>query len=454
MSHLIAAVSTGWVRSGIGILRTSGDGCISAAASVFRAASGRPLTEAKSRMLTLGSLLDEQGRVIDQCVAVVCRAPHSYTGEDTCEFQCHGSPAVLSAGLRALFAAGFRQAGPGEFTRRAFLNGKMDLTQAEAVIDLIDAETAEAAANAAGQVGGALVKKLTPIYDGLVDICSHYHAVLDYPDEEIEPFALENFESELMDDINALAQLLSSCARGRRLKNGVRAAIVGSPNAGKSSLLNALCGYDRVIVTDVAGTTRDTVEESVTLGRHFLRLYDTAGIRETDDTIERMGVARAEQAAQAAELVLFVCDASRPLTDSDRRAMDTALCAPHAVAILNKNDLPAAVSPSDLPFDYVISVCARTGQGLDALEQALDMLYPESAVPCDGSILTNARQASALARAGKAIESALGSMRAGMTPDAVLTDVEEAMTAMGEVTGKVVREDITNRIFERFCVGK
>lgn len=454
MSTMIAAVSTGWVRSGIGIIRTSGAGCIAAASAVFRAANGKPLTAAQDRFLTLGSLLDEHGRVIDQCVAVVSRAPHSYTGEDTCEFQCHGSPAVLAAGLRALFAVGFRQAGAGEFTRRAFLNGKMDLTQAEAVIDLIDAETAEAAANAAGQVGGALVKKLDPIYNSLVDICSHYHAVLDYPDEDIEPFVLQSFEDSLVSAMDTLIRLLSTCSRGRRLKNGLRSAILGAPNAGKSSLLNALCGYDRVIVTDVAGTTRDTVEESVTLGRHLLRLLDTAGIRQTDDTIERFGVERAEQAAHEAELVLFVCDAARALTDEDRRAMAVALDAPHAIAILNKNDLPAVVQPSDLPFDCVISVSARNGAGLDALEQALDMLFPQDEMPCDGTLLTNARQSSALARAGKSIELALDSMRAGLTPDAVLTDVEEAMTAIGEVTGRIMREDITNRIFERFCVGK
>lgn len=453
MSEVIAAISTGLVRSAIGILRMSGSGCIEVAERVFRTQSGKPLSQAKSHTLVLGELSDEFGRVIDQCVAVIARAPHSYTGEDTCELQCHGSPAMLTAGLRSLFAAGARQAGPGEFTRRAFLNGKMDLTQAEAVIDLIDAETADAAANAAGQVGGAMLRKIDPIYTDLMDICSHFHAVLDYPDEDIEDFELQRFGGTLREDVRLLDALLASFSRGRHLKNGIKAAILGSPNAGKSSLLNALCGYDRVIVTNIAGTTRDTVEESVTLGRHLLRLLDTAGIRETADEIERMGVVRAEQAAQEAELALFVCDASRPLNDEDRRAMDAALAAPRSIAILNKTDLPAVVQASDLPFEFIVPTCAKEAEGLDLLEQALDMIFTDD-VPCDGSILTNARQADAVSRAANALRAALVSMGAGMTPDAVLVDVESAMLALGEVTGRTMREDITNRIFERFCVGK
>ena len=453
MSKMIAAVSTGWVRSGIGILRASGDGCIAAAASVFRAASGRPLTEARDRCLTLGSLLDEQGRVIDQCVAVVSRAPHSYTGEDTCEFQCHGSPAVLAAGLRALFAAGFRQAGAGEFTRRAFLNGKMDLTQAEAVIDLIDAETADAAANAAGQVAGAIRKRIDPVYDSWVDICAHFHAVLDYPDEDIDPFELSRLESALQASSRTLSALLSSCHRGRMVRSGVRVTILGSPNAGKSSLLNALSGFDRVIVTDIPGTTRDTVEQTVTLGRHLVRLVDTAGIRDTEDVIEKIGVDRSVEAAKDCDAALFVVDDSRPLTDEDRRAMDAALEAPEAIAVLNKQDLGAVIEPSDLPFSYIVPVSCKDGTGFDLLEQALDMLFPDDA-PCDGSLLTNARQADAIVRAKKSVDAALHSLRVGFTPDAVLVDLEAAMRALGEVTGRTMREDITNRIFERFCVGK
>ena len=453
MAHPIAAIATGLVRSGIGILRMSGDGCIDLANRVFALYNGQALSSLPDRKLARGTLFDAQNRPIDEAMVFVSHAPHSYTGEDTVEFQCHGSPAVLTAGLSALLSNGFHQAGPGEFTKRAFLNGQMDLTQAEAVIDLIDAETADAAANAAGQLGGAMLRKIDPIYMSLVDVCSHFHAVLDYPDEDIEPFELRQHRDVLEKAVNALAAILSTFRRGQRLKNGVRAVILGSPNVGKSSLLNALCGYDRVIVTDVAGTTRDTVEESVTLGRHLLRLLDTAGIHETDDRIEKLGVERAVEAVRSAELAIFVCDRSRALNDADREAMRAAMDAPHSIAVLNKSALPAVLQPSDLPFDCVVPVCAKTGEGLDLFEQALDLVFPEG-TPCDGSILTNERQADAVLRAGKSLDAALTSLRQGMTPDAVLVDVEAAMSALGEVTGRTMREDITNRIFERFCVGK
>ena len=453
MSDLIAAVATGWARTGIGILRMSGDGCIAAASGLFRPSNGRPLTDAPDRHMTLGTLHDADGRLLDACVAVVSHGPHSYTGEDTCEFQCHGSPAVLAAGLRALFARGFRQAGPGEFTRRAFLNGRMDLTQAEAVIDLIDAETADAAANAAGQVAGAMRKRIDPVYDSWVDICAHFHAVLDYPDEDIDPFELSQLESALQTSSRTLSALLASCHRGRMVRSGVRVTILGSPNAGKSSLLNALSGFDRVIVTDIPGTTRDTVEQTVTLGRHLVRLVDTAGIRDTEDVIEKIGVDRSVEAAKDCDAALFVVDDSRPLTDEDRRAMDAALEAPEAIAVLNKQDLGAVIEPSDLPFSYIVPVSCKDGTGFDLLEQAFDMLFPDDA-PCDGSLLTNARQADAIVRAKKSVDAALRSLRAGFTPDAVLVDLEAAMRALGEVTGRTMREDITNRIFERFCVGK
>ena len=449
MSHAIAAVSTGNQVSAIGIIRLSGDDCISIAQRVF---SGN-LLEAPNRKLILGCLKDTQGRTIDQCMVVVSRAPHSYTGEDTVEFHCHGSPAVLAAGLEALYLAGAKPARRGEFTKRAFLNGKLDLTQAEAVIDLIEAETADAAANAAGQVGGALQKKLDPIYRTLTDLCSHFHAVLDYPDEDIEDFGLSNYRQTLRQAAKALYDLLGTYGRGRILRQGVAAAIVGRPNVGKSSLLNALAGFERVIVTDIPGTTRDTVEQSVLVGSTRLRLIDTAGIRETGDTVEALGVQRSRQALEQADLVLFVCDGSQPLTQEDREIMDACCDAPHAIALVNKVDLGRVVEPGDLPFLNVICTSLPEGRGLDQLADVIDLEF-QGETPCDGSILTNSRQFDACRRAYEAMLRALKGLQLGLTPDAVLTDVEEAMEAMGEVTGATVREDITARIFERFCVGK
>ena len=453
MSHVIAAISTGNQISAIGILRLSGDGCGQIAGKVFTLDCGVPLDQAPNRKLMLGQLHDKAGRVIDQCMAVFTRGPHSYTGEDTVEIQCHGSPAVLAAGLDALFAAGAIPAKRGEFTKRAFLNGQLALTQAEAVIDLIEAETADAAANAAGQVSGLLQNKLSPIYQNLTDLCSHFHAVLDYPDEDIDDFHLDSYRDALRADAKYLYTLLQTYGQGRILKQGVSAAIVGKPNVGKSSLLNALAGYERVIVTEIAGTTRDTVEEAVMLGSTRLRLIDTAGIRETEDKIEAMGVERSKKAVEDADLVLFVCDGSQPLTDDDRTVIDTCLDHPNTIALINKNDLPQIVEPSDLPFMTIIPICTKTGDGLTQLADVVDEMFANE-TPCDGSVLTNPRQYSAISRAYDSILRGLQALGLGLTPDAVLTDIEAAMEAMGEVTGATVREDITARIFERFCVGK
>ena len=453
MAHLIAAIATYPQPSAIGVVRLSGEGCFRALDTVFRAKNGKSADLWENRKLTLGHLLDAEGRVLDEVLATVSRAPHSYTGEDTAELQCHGSPAVLSAALESLFRAGAQQAGPGEFTRRAFLNGQLDLTQAEAVIDLIEAQTARAAQNAAGQLAGSLTKKLMPIYDGITDILSHFHAVLDYPDEEIPEFRLEEFRATLDGYRATLESLENSYGRGQYLNKGVPAVILGSPNAGKSSLLNALAGYDRVIVTAIPGTTRDTVEETILLGGHAVRLTDTAGIRETTDTVEAMGVQRSMQAAQSAQLAIFVCDGSRPLTEEDRIAIRQAQNAPMQIGVINKCDLALAVKAEDLPFRTVITVSAKEGIGMDDLEAAAAALLAD-ATPADGSILTNTRQLAAVVRAKDCLTAVLDSMDLGFTPDAVLVDAEAALEALGEMTGRAMREDVVNRIFERFCVGK
>lgn len=453
MSHTIAAVSTGNVISAIGIIRLSGDDAIAIAEKVFTLNNKKPLSDAPDRKLLLGDLHDKQGRAIDNCCALLSRAPHSYTGENTVEFHCHGSPAVLAAGLESLYLAGARPAGRGEFTKRAFLNGKLGLTQAEAVIDLIEADSADAAANAAGQVTGVLQKKLAPIYDDLTNLCSHFHAVLDYPDEDIEDFGLASYEGGLRANAKALHSILQTYGQGRILRSGVAAAIVGKPNVGKSSLLNALAGYDRCIVTDIPGTTRDTVEETVMVGNTKLRLIDTAGIRETEDAVEAIGVQRSKSAVENADLVIFVCDGSRGLTSEDEAIMD--LCSEHdnAIALINKTDLGQKIFPLDLPFMNIIEISAKSGAGLEAFADLVETMF-EGNTPCDGSVLTNARQYDAIRRAHEAMLSALQALKLGQTPDAVLTDVEDAMLSMGEVTGATVREDITARIFERFCVGK
>ena len=451
MAQLIAAVATGASPAAIGIIRLSGDGVFAAVDRIFTAKSGRSAAEFPDRRLTLGAVCGADGTVLDEALCTVSRGPRSYTGEDTAELQCHGSPAVLAAVLEALFRAGARQALPGEFTKRAFLNGCLDLTQAEAVIDLIEARTVTAAANAAGQLGGALARKLDPIYDKITDILAHFHAVLDYPDEDIEDFRLQEFREIFADCRGTLARLEATAGRGQILKNGIAAVILGSPNAGKSSLLNALAGYERVIVTDIPGTTRDTVEETLKLGRHLVRLTDTAGIRDTADAIEEMGVQRSLAAAEAAQLAFFVCDGAKPLTQEDRKAMEEAKKAPLSIGIINKSDLGCAVT--ELPFDRVVTVSAKTGEGLGALEEAVDALLGDRQDDC-GSILTNSRQVACVRRAGEALDRVLEALDTGMTPDAVLTDAEDALEQLGMVTGRTMREEIVGRIFERFCVGK
>ena len=456
---VIAAIATGAAPTAIGVVRVSGDGCFDLCGAVFRAESGRPFSALEARNMTYGRMLDSRGRCVDRGLAVRFPGPHSYTGEDCAEFHCHGSPVVLREVLSALFAAGARQAAPGEFTRRAFLNGRLDLTEAEAVADLIDAETAAAARNAAAQLGGSLRRDFEAVYDRLLDMTSQFYAVVDYPDEDIEDLGPAELAGALRSCGQVLDRLLDTCQRGRVLKSGVRTAIVGRPNAGKSSLLNALAGYERAIVTDIPGTTRDTVEESVLCGGVRLRLIDTAGIRAASDAVERLGVERSRLALESADLALAVVDAAAGFTREDGEILRLAARCPRWVLVLNKEDLvPGTVRfpplPEDLPAPAA-SLClsALDGRGLDGLERAVADLFPEGDAP-DGAVLTNARQQEAALRARRAIGRAEEALVAGMTADAVLADAEEALAALGELTGRTAGEDIVSRIFQRFCVGK
>ena len=466
MDTIAAIASGGRAPAAIGIVRISGPDCFAVCDRIFR--SGKPFGRLEPRRMALGELLDAGGRTIDRGLAVRFPGPHSYTGEDCAEFHCHGSPVVLGEVLAALFAAGaaeglpVRQAGPGEFTKRAFLNGQLDLTQAEAVIDLIDAETAAAARNAAAQLNGGLRRVLEPIQEALLEVTSRFYAVVDYPDEDIQDVQPEDIAAALREASGALKALLTTCRRGRVLKKGVRTAIVGLPNAGKSSLLNALAGYERAIVTDVPGTTRDTVEESVLCGGVLLRLVDTAGLRETEDEVERLGVERSRRAMETAELILLVEDSADEEALPEKTALEEAVSQTGKpwIYVASKRDRSGIRSASlggpdggRIPAASV-SLSALTGEGLEDLENAVAALFPAGEQGEAGSLLTDQRQEDAARRALEALDRALEALESGLTPDAVLTDAEEALDAVGELTGRTAKEEIVSRIFSRFCVGK
>ena len=463
MPDTIAAIATAHAAAAVGIVRISGAETRRVLAALFTPVNGCSAAELSPRRMTYGTVRDAEGCTLDHALAVVFSAGHSYTGEESAELHCHGSPVVLREVLRAAFAAGARQARAGEFTERAFLNGKMDLTEAEAVIDLIDAETAEAARNAAAQVDGALRRPIERVYDALLGLTSRFYAVVDYPDEDIEDLTLAETERTLTESEQTLAALLGTFARGRVLKSGVATAIVGAPNAGKSSLLNALVGYDRAIVTDLPGTTRDTVEEKAVIGGVLLRLIDTAGIRETDDAVERLGVERSRRAVESADLILALLDGSAGSPLPEERASE--MLAPLELAaksgkpwllLVTKSDLGGgmgAVPDGDWRMpEAVVSLSSVTREGFDALAEAVKALCPEPSAA--GTLLTNARQAEAVGRALDAVRAAREALTAGLTPDVVLTEAEGALDALGELTGRTAREDMVARIFERFCVGK
>ena len=440
MTDTIAAIATPPATGAIGIIRLSGPQARAVADRIFFPYSkpdGAALSALPPRCAHFGRVLDADGRLLDKALALVFPAPHSYTGEDCVELHCHGGLRLLDRVLSLCFANGARQAEAGEFTKRAFLNGRLDLTEAEAVADLIHAETLEGVRNAA-------------------DVTAHFTAYIDYTDEGVEPPDCAGAEAICRQSAKRLADLADSFAGGRLFTEGIRCAIVGRPNAGKSSLLNALCGFERSIVTDLAGTTRDTVEETVQVGPILLRLIDTAGLRSGAEAVEQLGIERTKAAVRQAGLVVAVFDGGEAFTEADR-----AVCSLLAdttvpiVAAVNKSDLPQRLDRAAAPaLADAVSVSAATGAGLELLRQRICALCAADAVRPDGSMITNRRQAEALKRAAEAARHAAEALCAGFTPDIAWVDAEAALSAIGEVTGQTVNAEILSRVFERFCVGK
>ena len=453
MNDTIAAISS--AGGPIGLIRVSGEQAIQAVDAIFRAKNGSRMLDAPGQKLIYGTLHDKNGKLIDCRYAVVFHAPHTYTGESMAELQCHGSTAVLQQALDALFAQGVRQAEAGEFTRRAFLNGKLGLSEAEAVHDLITARTAEAAQNAAAQMMGAVGSPVQQMREDLIGMVAHFHAVVDFPDEDIDPILFDDAAALLHRTTSRLYAMAESYERGRILREGVPCVILGRPNAGKSTLLNTLLGRERAIVTDIPGTTRDLIEENVKVGQLLLRVTDTAGLRDTTDPIEQAGIDRAMAEASASALILAVFDGSQPIGDEDMLVL--ARAAGHrAIAVVNKVDLPQQLDEKLLKkhFLHIVPLSAKTGEGMDKLLSLIPRTIGLGDGAFDGALITNARQAAALARAAERCEAALYAAQSGMTPDAVVMDAEGAIAALGEITGETVTEAVVSRIFSDFCVGK
>lgn len=451
MSHPIAAIATPLSPAGLGVVRIAGNGAITLADAMFR--GGKTLSELHGYQAAYGHVFDADGN-IDDCVALVFRAPHSYTGEDTVEFSCHGGTYILRRVLRAAIAAGARPAAGGEFTRRAFLNGKMDLSGAEAVMDLIAAEGKMAAKTALSAREGALYRKLDEVKTVLVGLSAQIAAFIDYPDDDVPPLPTEELVASLENAKQTLEALLATADAGRILTSGIDTAIVGAPNVGKSTLMNLLSGCERSIVTDIAGTTRDVVEETVLLGDVRLRLSDTAGLHDTDDTVERIGVQKARQRLEQAALVLAVFDSSRAF-DAEDAALLASLDGKHAVIILNKTDLcdtvPAPLTDCGFPL---VCLCAKDGSGLDALTAAVSEVTGIAALTGDEPMLANVRQRIGAARCLESVNAATFALSSGLAEDAAAVCIDEALSAVLELTGERVSDTVVAEVFSRFCVGK
>ena len=450
----IAAISTPLGTGGVGVIRISGPDAIRTAEAVFSPAGGQPLSASHGYTAHYGRLHDREGE-FDEAVATVFRAPRSYTGEDVVELSCHGGLYLVQRTLRAVLDHGASLAGPGEFTKRAYLNGKLSLAQAESVMDLIGAAGRQSAQAALAGRDGALSHKIDGIAAELVDQAAHLAAWNDYPDEDMESVTPEPLAAALRSSLRECQALLDGYDTGRILREGVDTAIIGRPNVGKSTLMNLLAGTQKSIVTAIPGTTRDVVEETVLAGEIVLRLADTAGIRDTDDPVEQAGVQLARRRLESAQLVLVVLDRSEPLSEGDQ-ALLASLAGRPAIAVLNKSDLPPQLEERALAglVSQTVEISARTGEGAENLIQAIAELLHLSDADPSAPLLANERQRICLQKAATALEEAVQALEEGVTLDAVSVCLDEAIGPLLELTGRRVSDAVVDAVFAQFCVGK
>lgn len=450
----IAAISTAQGQGGIGVIRISGEEAVTVADRVFVCASGKRLADLKGYNAAFG-YVEKNGEKIDEAVALIFLAPHSYTGENVVEISCHGGLFITKEVLRTVIEAGAKPAQAGEFTKRAFLNGKIDLAEAESVMDIIGAKNTAAARSALVNKEGILSKKINGIKEELIDKAAHLAAWADYPEEDIPEISYNQLMEAVEHGLNELNSLLDGYDAGQVIKEGIDTVIAGKPNVGKSTLMNLLTGTQKSIVTEIPGTTRDIIEETVTLGNVVLRLSDTAGIRNTDNKVEKIGVEKAIQRLKTCGLVLAVFDSSMPLEKEDYKLIEDIKNVP-SVAVINKSDLEKKIDSDYIEknTENVVYISAGNASGLQELESVIEKITGTNSFDPSQGVLSNERQRNSAFLAKKALEEAKNALEIGMTFDAVTISIEEAISELLELTGKKVSDEIVEKVFHNFCVGK
>ena len=457
MADTIAAIATPLGEGGVGIVRVSGPNSLSIMKSIYRECPD----EVIPRHVYYGHVVDNKGTVIDDMISIYMKAPHTFTGDDVVEFQAHGSNVSLKLILRSVIASGARLADPGEFTKNAFLNGRLDLSQAEAVIDLIKARSEKPLSIASEQLNGSLGQEIIDIRNHIKDVLAQMAVNIDFPDEDIEQVSYDEFLAELMKQLDRLGKLIKSAEFGKLAREGVKLALVGRTNVGKSSLMNGLLGEDRAIVTNIPGTTRDTIEESATIGGYPIVIVDTAGIRDTDDVIEQIGIERSKNQIDIADFVIMVIDGSSSLEDEDFE-IAKHIEGKQVLLVINKEDLGITISESEiermqsiLNCKGVVNTTVKTIEGIGGVREAIENIFTEGFVKSDGgNIVTNERHKEALVRASESLTQGIELLEMCEPLEIAEIEVRDAFQILGEIIGETASEEILDTVFSKFCLGK